>query len=287
MMSIAWPADLVSAIARRRAVILIGSGVSANAQAADGTKPPTWGDFLSHANIALGRRVKHINDALQRFNYLEACAYLKREHGNNWNNLIRSSFVTPQYKAASIHKAIFDLDSRIVASLNFDKIYENYAIPASDGTVIVKNYHDTDVRQAIAGPDRYVVKPHGSVDALSKMIFTLEDYAKARVEHASFYEMITSLLHTHTFLCIGCGLSDPDFKIIFEDYRYKYGEAPHYMTLPKPFSDQELSLVKDTRGINVLTYNSKDNHKELTENLVNLVKLVVEERSELVKNQNW
>jgi hypothetical protein len=286
-MSLSWPAGLVQAIARRRAVILIGSGVSANAKTDDGVHPPTWGDFLKNIYKSLGRRLPHIAGSIARYNYLEACDYLKSEYNANWPDVIRDNFVTPQYRPCEIHKAIFDLDCRIVASLNFDKIYETYAITASENTIIIKNYYDDDVRQTVAGVDRYILKPHGTVDSISRMIFTLDDYARARTEHASFYEMMTALLHTHTFLCVGCGLSDPDMKLIFEDYRYKYSESPHYITLPSPVSPAEMLLIQKTRGLNVLKYSPKDQHKELTESLTELGKNVAAKRDEISASQNW
>lgn len=283
-----WPEPLVHAIARRRAVILIGSGVSANSVSATGARPPTWGAFLKLAYTGLNRTIPHISNSLKRFNYLEACDYLKSEYGSDaWGELIKSNFVTPQFRYADIHKAIFDLDCRIVASLNFDKIYETYAIPASEGTLIVKNFYDADVRQTVAGSDRYVIKPHGTVDSLSKMIFTLDDYASARVKHSSFYEMMTALLHTHTFLCIGCGLSDPDMKLIFEDYRYKHSESPHFILLPSPISSAECSLIQKTRGLNVLKYSPKDGHAELTTELVALGKAAALRREDIAALQSW
>ncbi len=242
-MSSWWPQDLVESIARRRSVILIGSGVSANARTEEGETPPTWGKFLQDAYGELGKKHSHIKQALNRYNYLEACAYLKNELGTNWTTILKDKFQKPAYKASKIHEAIFNLDSRIVASLNFDRIYENYATSLSDGTVIVKNYYDSDLRQTLSGSDRYIIKPHGSIDTVSKMIFTLEDYARVRIEHSSFYEIITSLLHTHTFLCIGCGLSDPDIKLIFEDYKYRYGESPHFITLPRLRTHSQKSTV--------------------------------------------
>lgn len=286
-MTLEWPSSLVEAIARRRAVILIGSGVSANAISDNGKRPPTWGAFLTSAYKALGRKTPHITEALKRYNYLEACDYLKGEHGVKWSEMIRESFVLPQYRPSDIHKAIFDLDCRIVASLNFDKIYETYAITASENTVIIKNYYDSDIRQTVAGVDRYIIKPHGTVDTMSRMIFTLDDYAKARVEHAPFYEMMTALLHTHTFLGVGCGLSDPDMKLIFEDYRYRYSESPHFMTLPSPISSAEHALIQKTRGINVLNYSPKDYHKELTLALIDLGKQVSLKRDEIADFRNW
>ncbi|WP_375454484.1 SIR2 family protein [uncultured Methylobacterium sp.] len=286
-MSIAWPQTLKESIARRRAVLLIGSGISANSKADDGSRPPTWGAFLERAYLLLGRRVPHIANALKHFNYLEACDYLKSEHGANWHEVVRSSFVKPNYKPADIHEHIFNLDCRIVASLNFDRIYESYALPASDGTLIVKNYYDADIRQVVSGYDRYVIKPHGSIDTISRMIFTLEDYAKARVKHAPFYELMTSLIHTHTFLCIGCGLSDPDMKMIFEDYRYKHGECPHFMTLSRPFVQEEINLVQKTRGINVLTYSARDGHAELTKSIQELVNEVAVIRDVVADLRSW
>ena len=268
-------------------MILIGSGVSANAATDTGLRPPTWGKFLHEAYARLGRNVRHIKLSLKKYDYLEACDFLRGEFGASWHDVIRDSFVTPNYRPASIHKAIFDLDSRIVMSLNFDRIYEGYAHGASEGTIIVKNYHDVDVRQTIAGPDRYIIKPHGTVDSISKMIFTLDDYGKARIEYAGFYDMITALLHTHTFLCIGCGLSDPDMQLLFENYRYRYSESPHYIVLPLPISKEECSLIQKTRGLNVLTYPSKDNHKELTESLRRLGDDANLEREQIAATRNW
>ena len=43
---IEWPDLLIDAIARRRCVLFLGSGISANAKNIDGKKPPTWAEFL-------------------------------------------------------------------------------------------------------------------------------------------------------------------------------------------------------------------------------------------------
>lgn len=282
-----WPPEVVTAIARRRSVILIGSGISANAQTDDGVRPPTWGVFLNDAYKKIGRRIPHIVDALKRYAYLEACDYLKTELGEQWPSMLREKFSNPVFRSADIHKHILDLDSRIVASLNFDKIYDNYAISATEGTVVIKNYYEDDIRQAICGEDRYVIKPHGSVDSISKVIFTLNEYGAARTKHSTFYEVFNSLLHTHTFICLGCGLSDPDMQLIFEDYRYRHNESPHFIALPTPIPVERKALIKRTRGMSVLTYSPKDNHKELTDSVCQLAELVSGRRDELADNQNW
>ena len=55
---IEWPDLLIDAIARRRCVLFLGSGISANAKNIDGKKPPTWAEFL--------KTVMYITDELPR-----------------------------------------------------------------------------------------------------------------------------------------------------------------------------------------------------------------------------
>ena len=284
---IAWPPSLVESLARRRCVVVIGSGVSANSQTVAGQRPRTWGAFLTSLYASLGKRVNHIAAALAQYRYLEASSYLKVELGAEWSGKLKAEFGTPIYKSAMIHEHIFNLDSRIVASMNFDKIFDTYAITASEGTVSVKSYDNAELRSAASGIGRYVIKLHGSIDTIPTLIFTLEDYSKARVQYAGFYEVLTALLHTHVFLFIGCGLSDPDLQIVFEDHFHKFGDAPHFMTLPSPVSGQQIALIRDTRGINILKYSPKDFHSDLTASLGELVKLVSLKRDDIAASRDW
>ena len=41
-----WPDNLVDAIARRKCVLFLGSGISANSCNEEGKHPATWEDFL-------------------------------------------------------------------------------------------------------------------------------------------------------------------------------------------------------------------------------------------------
>ena len=43
---IEWPEKLVDSIARRRSVLFLGSGISANSENMSGKKPATWDAFL-------------------------------------------------------------------------------------------------------------------------------------------------------------------------------------------------------------------------------------------------
>lgn len=282
-----WPRTLVDKIARRNIVILIGSGVSANSIDSDGNRPPTWFNFLKEAKGMLPSCPSYLTRALNQYRYLEACEYLKKIHDDKWIELVKDKFYRPNYKPADIHSSIFDLDSRIVCSLNFDRIYDTHAISKSDGTYIIKNYWDDDIGAITSGPERYLLKLHGSVDRPDKLIFSTSDYASARNKYTSFYSVLDALLITHSFLILGCGLNDPDIQLMFENYRYKYNLKNHYMCVPKPVHQMESTLIKDTRGINIIPYAPTDNHSELTHSLQELVEIVGKRRDELAGDQSW
>ncbi len=194
---ISWPDQVVDAVARRRCVLILGAGVSAGAAADAGIRPPTWSEFLAEGIKKLNPQPAFIKRAIKEKSYLEACQYIKSSLGEEWTALLKKKVLDPLYKPSALHKALFDLDVRTTISLNFDSIYDKYATGLTEGTFIVKKYDDSDIRQVVAGPDRYLIKMHGSMDAPSKMIFTAKDYANARTKHREFYELVQSLLHTH------------------------------------------------------------------------------------------
>src|SRR5689334_13262770 len=118
-----WPEQLVSDLARRRAIIMIGSGVSRHSFGLGGVQPPTWRGFLDTALNLCDPKPKHIQAALKRGQYLDACEWLKRALDDKWTQQLRTSFLTPQYKAADIHSLLYQLDTRVVLTPNFDRIY--------------------------------------------------------------------------------------------------------------------------------------------------------------------
>jgi hypothetical protein len=284
---ISWPEQLINSLARRRAIIQIGSGVSANASTREGRSPKTWREFLDQALSSCGPGSGHMKKAIKRGDLLTACEFVRSRLGEDWYRLLRAEFGEPNYRPAPIHEAIYNIDSRIVLSTNFDRIYDNYAITASEQTIVIKHHTDDDIGMLIYGDDRYIIKLHGSIDAPRKMIFTASDYAEARTKYRSFYSIVDSLISTSICLLIGSGLEDPDIKMLFEDYKSRTHLIPHYILLPKPLHADEVALVKATRGLNVILYSSKNNHKELTDGLFRLAELVEGRRAGLADSLSW
>lgn len=101
--------------------------------------------------------------------------------------------------------------------------------------------------------------------------------------------MLEALLLTHTFIFLGAGFSDPDIRLMLEDYTYRNTfKRKHYFVIPKNgLSDDEFEINAATLSLKFLKYDSKDNHKELTDSISQLRALVESKRGEIAGTFEW
>jgi hypothetical protein len=283
-----WPSVLVQDLGRRRAVLFLGSGISRNATNADGRRPKTWVEFLQESAKEITPN-KHIWSLMKQRDYLTACEVLKNAVGRDkFRELLRAEFLVPKFSAAPIHEAIFKLDSRIVITPNFDKIYETYANYEASSSIVVKHHYDEDIAEAIRDTDRLILKIHGSIDSPEKMIFTRKEYAHARQVYREFYSVLEALALTHTFLFLGCGVNDPDIRLLLEDTFFRHPSSrAHVFILPTGLHLSIRNVLEESMNLNILTYSPGKDHEQLTKSVVRLVELVEEYREELRETGNW
>lgn len=284
-----WPDELISDLARRKCIVFLGAGISMNSSNIYGRKPKSWKSFLEGA-IEFIAPNKHIKTLINKSDYLTACEIIKTKLGRErFNTIILDEYLTPSYRPADIHTNIYNLDSRIVISPNFDKIFETCANSIANGSVQVKSYSDEDVAEAIRRPNRLIIKAHGTIDKPNEMIFSRAEYAEAKVKYRNFYTIFEALILTHTFIFLGCGLNDPDIKLLLEDYSYRFKCARnHYFVVPtRTIHGDEANVLQSAMNLKLITYNSDDNHKELTDSLKDLVDIVSSKRNELAITLDW
>lgn len=291
-MTMAWPESLIQDIARRRCVLFLGAGVSMNSLSEDGvTRPPDWSGFLNDGLSRLAPPTKHIKSLIASGDFLTACELIKKRLDEDWNSLLDSSFVKPKYRHAEIHEHILSLDSRIVLTQNFDKIYDTYAQTTTHNSIRVKSYTDPDVSDFIRGGMSVVVKAHGTIDVPAEMVFTRNEYSSARHEYRAFYPMIDALAVTHTFLFIGCGVNDPDVRLLLEKVAFfNKGSRPHYICMPRVSGaphDEVLRSYRDNLALKSLVYDPKNGHAALTRALELLAQQVESERRSMASTLSW
>lgn len=286
---IQWPMSVIDDIARRRSVIFLGSGISKQAENDHGQRPKTWREFLESALTQCPTPRKHISRLINDGDYLTACEIIKSKMGAAFNNFVFQEFAAPGFKPAKIHTDIVLLDSRIVATPNFDKLYDTEATVKLKGTVKVKNYYDADVASTIRGDDFVILKVHGTVDSPPDLIFTREQYTTARYKYANFYSVLDALALTHTFLFLGAGLSDPDIRLLLENHSNRSPHSrPHVMVAPKGSLHRDVKAsIERSLNLSLIFYNPDNHHQELADSIAQLVLDVEARRSELARDQKW
>ncbi len=291
---ITWPQDLVQDIAKRKCVLYLGSGVSANCQNDDGKRPATWKTFLNEILEKRRERLSGTEDTILRLidkeNYLMACEVIVNKLGErDFGELAADEFRRPGYHPGNLHRVIFSLDSRIVITPNIDKIYDQYATSSSNGTVIIKNYRD-NIARYLRSPDYLIIKAHGTIDDTEHIVFTHGQYSRVRNEYSGFYRILDALMLTHTFIFLGCGITDPDIQLVLENSNFSFpGCRPHYMvTAQDSIAIDVMNCLSQNRNLEFLTYENVDGtHSQLLENLKTLDTLVANTRQQIADTTSW
>lgn len=191
---------------------------------------------------------------------------------------------------SKIHEAVYRLDSRLVLTPNIDKIYEQYAMNESHSTVVAKSYYESDVAKFLRTDDYLIIRVHGYVDDSARIIFTHKQYSEARCRYASFYRILDALMLTHTFVFLGCGISDPDIQLLLENTNFLYpGCMPHFFVTAKDTYSKEIeqSLLHN-RNLELLTYENTDGtHQQLLKELENLIPKIEDRRQEISVKGIW
>lgn len=283
-----WPDSLIDELAARRCVIFLGSGASAPATKQVGeelVRPPTWAGLLKILldkcpNDPQGSK-NNAETLLNKENYLD-CAEIIREtclSTAEYNRCISQTF--SGYEATDIHKAVEILDQKVVITTNFDCLYENHCRQGEgrDGYAILR-YYDGGLIARMRSPTRLIIKAHGCTSEPERTILTKSDFFNARSDHKGFFDALESIFLTHTILFIGYSINDPEIQLILENNIITYPSSnPHYATMPKGSHPSILSAFKKTNNIDILEYDSANNHAELLDCLNSLCSRVEERRS--------
>lgn len=287
-----WPSDLVRDIAARRSVLFLGAGVSRNASNAHGVHPREWTDYLRHlaSLVSDAQQRAEVEQCIADADLLTACELCRKYLSPPvFKTEMLKEFSSNGYRPAKIHDDLSQVDSRLVMTTNFDKLYENRANQLQDNTVIVKNYYEKDVADVFRRQDRVVLKVHGTIDAPDQTIFTRSQYALARRDYGHFYQLLRGLFVTHTFVFLGASMRDPDMQLLLEDHAYRFeGSRPHYIVMPQNSARTgTLKVLEETMNLQALLYDPAHNHQELALSVAALVPLVEAAREEIAATAGW
>lgn len=274
---ITWPNSLIREIANRRVVFFLGSGVSASSTNDNGDRPKVWNEFLlSAADLVADEGSRgEILRLIQDRNYLLALQAISDcANPADYRDFLNENFNNPGFRPSRLHEIILELDANIVITTNFDKIYDRYCEATSREGYKIVTYDSKGLGDLIRSDDRVIMKAHGCINDIGKMVFTKSQYHKAKENHPSFYELLKAIFLTHTCIFIGCGLDDPDVLLTLEDVKItSSGDLPHYtLILGGAFSRFAITDWKEAYNIQTLEY--EGSHSALVTDLEDLLQEV-------------
>jgi hypothetical protein len=278
---ITWPNMLVTELARRRCILFLGAGVASSAKTDQGERPLAWNEFLKEAaKLAPVVHRSEIESLINDNKLLLALQAIRDQaDAGDYQALLNKCFNNAAYIPSDLHKIIFSLDSRLVITTNFDKIYEKHCLTVSTEGFKVIPYYSSSLGDEIRSDTRLIIKAHGSIDDISKMVFTKAEYHSAKEHHSSFYSILKALLLTNTCVFIGCGMEDPDVLLLLEEVRITANaHRPHYALLKEgSHSAFVKSDLASAYNIKVLEYGP--NHSDLISDLESLLAFVEGKRA--------
>jgi hypothetical protein len=272
-----WPDTLVREVAKRRCVLFLGAGVSASATGVGGIRPKEWQQFLIDACrliAALDRRTI-VGQLITERRYLLALQAIKDEvDAGDYQTLLNDNFNTPAFQPSKLHEIIFDLDSRLVITTNFDKIYERYCLNESTEGFKVIPYYSPSLADELRSDTRIIIKAHGSIDDVQRMFFTRAEYHSAKQNNSNFYEILKAIFLLNTVIFLGCGFEDPDVQLLLEEVKItSSGNRPHYILI-KEGSQIDFGIRDWHKTYNVKALEYGPDHNDLITDLEGLLRRV-------------
>lgn len=271
-----WPDEVVVQASARNLVVVVGAGLSASCTSG-GTSPPAWDKLLKDitAELGLGRE-DEILELIEKDRLLDAAELVRQQAQRESKNqdLHKQIKVAVDGKrrhnftGSEWHDALIQLDPQVLVTTNYDKIIER----ATSDAYAKHDYLSDGVAGDIRRGESVLLKIHGDVDKIEKVILSRTDYTKARLHGAHAMRVLEALFLTRPALLLGYRLRDPDMQLLLENVVGGRGEtAAHFMLAPADMPDYERDILEFSYGITVVPFEAADYGLGMFKELADLV----------------
>ncbi len=216
--------ELAREIIRKRTILFVGAGLSANAPRRDGgaQRLPLWARLASDLRVHLSDAYQHESDPTRVSTFYESTsgrsALIQR---------LQEFIPYPQYEPGMVHRLICQLNFRAIVTTNFDNLIERSFENLGISTRPV--WKDEQLVDAPWRPR--IVKMNGCLDNDASNIVITEGDFQTYAEKRPLIRNFVSNCLTEGHVCfIGFGFADPVVGRLLLEIRQALKE-----TAPKPF----------------------------------------------------
>lgn len=237
----------------RSAVLFLGAGINHGTKASDGTAFP-----LAQSLASLIAN-KLLNDPKANLDLPDASDMARRKLGDKaFNEFIYSEF--SKYSPSTAHLEIVQLPWNCIYTTNYDLLIEQATQnPQISVSGKFKSICSAELDLTLLDDSSIpYYKLHGSIDFANtyegRLILTREDYRKYEQNRTVLFRRLRADLSTKSFIFIGYGLKDENFRAILDEVREALGThlLPASFAVRREFSSSEESYWKDKYNVHLL-----------------------------------
>lgn len=191
---------LVEELALRSCVLFVGAGLSI------GAGLPGWAELLEKLDQRLHTRLGPV-----RGDFLDYAEKIDLNVGRVRKvEALREILRAPGIEPSPVHRALLSLPFRAIFTTNYDDLIERTLEQAG------RRYDSIRYDEEVGVIDEHeavpVIKFHGDLEDPPGVVLTRRDYMLYHDLHPAFTPLFEAMLATRTFLFVGFGLADDNFK---------------------------------------------------------------------------
>lgn len=271
------PELLVRRVQERKCVIFAGAGLSAQAQADDGSHLPTWKSLLERMidwcvdhRLPLRADPQEFLDVIGKGRLLVVAQELQASLGAQVNSCLADVLHSGNTKPSEAHRSLCLTDWVAVLTSNYDALIEG-AYAAQSGGVLPPVFSAEGVNHAIdrlRNDQFFVFKVHGDLNIPGSIVLGNRDYSRLMYLSPAYRSFLETVFASYTVLFVGFGGSDPDLDAVVDRLSsiYERSISQHFiLTSDAEFSALERRRLLEDRRLDCILYERDATHSQVGE----------------------
>jgi hypothetical protein len=268
---------LVRSIREHRCVLFAGAGLTAQAQAQDGSRLPTWSallermvDWCIEHRVQLRAEPDEFRKVLRRGRLLVVAQELQQSLGGQLNTCLSAILHSGKTRPSEAHRLISKTNWIAALSSNYDGLIEG-AYALETGGIVPPVFSPDGIGQALdclRNGRFFVFKVHGDVNLPGSIVLSNRDYARLLYLSPGYRSFLEAVFSSYTVLFVGFGGTDPDLDGIIDRLStiYERSIGQHFILISEDeFSALERRRLLEDKRLDCITDRRDASHSQVVE----------------------